>query len=147
MESFTIDLVSNATAELVSDNTLNFFTVFFTGAIESGRSMGGCTFGNISPIKVPKCHRARIHVFWCKNFQNHLNFTIWNTVSTLTLPLRILLKPWTLPIKKDLITAKAVSELKCLEERKKLRFLLQMKDPVLHSLVDLGHIFGSNVGN
>ena len=50
--------------------------------------------------------------------------------------------------KKDTITAKIVSQLKCLEERKKLRFTLQMKDLVLHFFsTDLGHIFGSVVAN
>ena len=85
--------------------------------------------------------------FLTKNFQSHQNIITWNLV--LTLPLRILLKPWTLSFKKDTFTAKTVSQLKCLEERKKLRFTLQMKDLVLHSLVLIweGHIFGSNVGN
>ena len=37
-------------------------------------------------------------------------------------------------IQKYTITAKAVSQLKCLEECKKLRFTLQMKDLALHSV-------------
>ena len=43
---------------------------------------------------------------------------------------------------------KAVLLLKCLEERKKMTFTLQMKDLVLHFLkTDLGHVFGRNVFN
>ena len=68
-----------------------------------------------------------------KNFQSWLNFTIWNPVCTL--PLRILLKPWTLWFKKDIIRAKTVLQIKCLEECKKRKFTLQMKDMVLNSLV------------
>ena len=26
--------------------------------------MGGCNFGNILPINVPKCHEGKIYVFW-----------------------------------------------------------------------------------
>ena len=54
--------------------------------------------------------------FLTKNFQNHQNSITWNLV--FTLPLRILLKPWTFSFKKDTITAKTVSKLKGLEERK-----------------------------
>ena len=59
-----------------------------------------------------------------KNVQGRQNSTIWSLV--FTLPLRIMLKPWTLSFKKDTITVKTVSQLTCLEERKKLRFTLQM---------------------
>ena len=44
-------------------------------------------------------------------------------------------------LNKDTITAKTVSKLKCLEEHKKLRFTLQMKNPVLHSLVGIWDTF------
>ena len=50
-------------------------------------------------------------------------------------PLRILLKPWTLSFNKETITAKTLSQLKCLEEPKKLRFILQMRDLFLHPFV------------
>ena len=71
--------------------------------------------------------------FLTKNLQSRQKSTIWNLV--FTLPLRIMLKQWTLSSKKDTITANFVSQLKCLEERKNLRFTLQMKDPVFDSLV------------
>ena len=56
MESFTKELVSNASAQLFPDKTLSSFTNFFTRATESGRSMRGCNFRNILPNNVPKCH-------------------------------------------------------------------------------------------
>ena len=68
--------------------------------------------------------------FLTKNVQSRQDSTISNLVFTLAL--RILLKPWTLSFKKDTITAKAVSQLNCLEEQKLMRFNLQMKDLVLH---------------
>ena len=71
--------------------------------------------------------------FMTRNFQSNQNSITWNLV--FTLPFWILLKPWTFSLKKDTITAKIVSKLKCLEKRKRLRFALQMKHPVLHSLV------------
>ena len=77
--------------------------------------------------------------FPTRNFQIRQKSTIWNLV--FTLPLRILMKPWTLSFKKDTITAKYVSQLRCLEVREKLRFALQMKDLVLHSLVRIWDTF------
>ena len=62
MESFIIELVSNASAKLFPDNILNSFTTFFAGATESGVAMGGCNFGNILRINVPKCYRWKIYV-------------------------------------------------------------------------------------
>ena len=47
---------------------------------------------------------------------------------------------------KDTNTTKTVSQLTCLEERKKLRYTLQAKDLVFFSS-DLGQIFQSNVRN
>ena len=110
-----------------------------------GRSMGGCKFGNMLPINVPKSHRGTIYGFWSKNFQNCLDFSIWNPVSTLLLG--ILLKPWTLSFKNDGVTAKTVSQLKCLEERKVEVYLAKERSGLAFFSTDQGHIFGSNVGN
>ena len=77
--------------------------------------------------------------FLTRNFQSRQNFTIKNLV--FTLPLRILLKSRTLWFKIDTITTKTVSQLKCLEERKELRFTLWMKDLVLHCSVRIWDTF------
>ena len=83
--------------------------------------------------------------FLAGNFENHQNSFTWNLV--FSLPLRILLKPWTFSFKKDTITRKTVSKSKCLEKRKTLRLTLQTKRSGLAFFsTDLGHIFGSNVG-
>ena len=77
--------------------------------------------------------------FLTRKFQSCQKSIIWNLA--FTFPLRILLKSWTLSFKKDTITSKIVSQSKCLEEGKKLRFTFQMKDLVLHSLVRIWDTF------
>ena len=54
MDSFTIELVSNASAKLFQDNTLNSFTNLSPEQLNLECKMGGCSFGKISPINVPK---------------------------------------------------------------------------------------------
>ena len=86
------------------------------------------------------------YMFLTRNFQSLLTSTIYNLV--FTFPLRIVLKLWTLSLKKDTIKAKTVSQIKCLKEPKKLRFTLQFEGSGLAFFsTDLGHIFGINDGN
>ena len=106
--------------------------------------MGGCNFGNVQPVNVPKCHGGKVYVFWIKNFQSGQNVSISKPV--FIIPIRILLKPWTLSFKKETISAKPVSQLKWLGERKKLSFTFQEKPGFALFSTDLGHIFGSNIG-
>ena len=80
----------------------------------------------ISEISYPSMYQNVTEGKFSRNFQSHQKSITWNLV--FTLPSRILLKPWTLSFKKDTSTVKTVSKLK-------LRFTLQMKDPMLHSLV------------
>ena len=83
--------------------------------------------------------------FLTGNFQVPQNSTFWNLV--FTLPLRILLKLWSISFKKDTITAKTVSQLKWLEERKVDIYLANGNSGLAFFSTDLGHIFGSNVAN
>ena len=143
-ESFNNGIVYNRVGfkcicTTISRQYTELFYKLFSRATESGRSMGGCNSRNILPNNVPKCHRGKIYVFWQETFENRQNSTIWNLVRTI--PLQILLKPWKLSFLVDTITAKNVSQLKCLEERKKLRFTLHMKDLVLHYLVRISDTF------
>ena len=57
MDSFTIELVSNASGELFPDNTLSFHK-HFTRATKLRAAMGGCNFRNILPINVPNNNRG-----------------------------------------------------------------------------------------
>ena len=68
MDSFTKELISNASAKLFSDKTLNSSTNFCAGATESGGAMEGCKFGNILPLNVPKYCREEV-CFLLKTFK------------------------------------------------------------------------------
>ena len=80
-----------------------------------------------------------------KNSKKESSCFLWKNVWSLqkkficnlvyTLPLRILLKPWTLSFKWDTGTTKIVSRLNCVEERQKLSFTLQLQNLVLVCLV------------
>ena len=63
MDSFTTELVSNASGELYPDNTLSSFTNFLPEQIKFGGAMGGCNFRDILPINVPKHNRGIFQVF------------------------------------------------------------------------------------
>ena len=70
--------------------------------------------------------------FLMKYFQSRQYSTNWKLV--FTFPIRILLKPRRLSIKKNTNSTRTVSRSKCTEESKKLRLTLQRKDVVSHSL-------------
>ena len=110
--------------DTISRQNTELFYKLFTRATESGRSIGGCKSRDILSSMYQMSRKEKL-CFLTRNFQSRQNSTIWNLV--FTLPFRILLKPWTLSFKKDTILAKIVSQLKCLEERKKFRFTLQKK--------------------
>ena len=139
MESFTIELVSNASEQLFPGKILGSLTNFLLDQL----NLEGQWEVAISEISDPSMYQnvpEGKFMFFDKKFSELSEFYyIWNLVSTL--PLRMLLKPWTFSFKKDTTTAEIVLKLKCLEERKKLRFTLQMKDPVLHSLVRIWDTF------
>ena len=63
MDSFTIELVSNASGELFPNNKLSFFYKLLTRASKIGGPMGGCDFTNILPINAPKYNGGEIQVF------------------------------------------------------------------------------------
>ena len=69
MDSFTIELVSNASGELFPNDTLSSSTNFFTRASKFGGAMGGCNFRNFLPINVPKFNGGEFK-FFDGNFQN-----------------------------------------------------------------------------
>ena len=59
MESFTIELVSNASAQLFPDNALSSFTNFSPKQL----NLESCKFKNILSINVTKSHRGKVYVF------------------------------------------------------------------------------------
>ena len=116
----------------ISRQCTPFFYRRFTGATESGMSMGGCNFGNTLHVNAPKCHGRNVFVSCLKKTLQLVRILLSGNRSLFFL-LRILLKPWTLSFNKDRTTAKSLSQLKCLADLKKLRFTLHIRDPVLHS--------------
>ena len=133
MESLSTELVSYATAQLFPDKTLSSFTIFFYPNKWIWKVNGSLQIRKHPTHQCTKMSQREGFCFMIKKLHFRLNFTVWNPVSNL--PLRILLKPWTIWFNKDTITAKAVSQLKCLGERKKLRFIFPMNDLAVHSLL------------
>ena len=108
-------------------------------------SMGGCNFRNILPINVPKCHAGKVHVFLQEIFK----------------VFRILLSgTWSLPFITDILEAmntiiqerhnhsESCITVKVSPRTQKVGIYLADEGYGLAFLsTDLGHIFGSNVGN
>ena len=117
------------------------FSKPFTGATESGSSIGVFNFGEILPSLYQNFIQGQF-LFFEKKIRSHHTFIIWSPA--FTLPIQTLLRLWTFPFRRNTLTVKAVSQLNCLEELKKLRLTLQMKDPILHLLVAICDPF-SNV--
>ena len=115
-DAFTIDLVSNASGQLLPAKTLSCFKNFLPEPL------------NLSP----KCYWGKF-TFLTRNDQTFQNNNTWSQVSTIQLP--ILWKLWTCPFNRATITQKILSQSKCLEERTKVRFTSQLQNRVLHSLV------------
>ena len=55
---------------------------FLSRVTESGKTMGGCKFGNILPIIVQKCYRGYSLNFLTQQFQTRQTIIIWNPIST-----------------------------------------------------------------
>ena len=90
MESFTIELVSNTSAQLLPDNTLSSFTNFLPEQL----NLDGQWEVAISETSYPSLYQNVMEGNFM-NFDNKLSksseFFTWNLI--FTLPLRIMLKP------------------------------------------------------
>ena len=132
LESVTIELVPKAYKQIFPYNTLSSFTIFLPKQL----NMDGRWEVAFSKTSYPSMYQNVTKgkfVLLTKNFQSRQVFIIWNLV--FTLPFWILLRPWTISFNRKTITGIAVSQLYCLEERKRLRFILEMKDLALHFLL------------
>ena len=90
MESFTMELVSNASAQLLPHKTLSSFTDFLPEQL----NLDGQWEVAISEISYPSMYQNVTEgkfMFLTRIFQSNQNSITWNLV--FTLPLRILLKP------------------------------------------------------
>ena len=135
MESFTIELVSNASAQLFPDNTLSSFTSFLPQQLNLDSQWDVA----ISEISYPSMYQTVTKgkfLFFDKSSEFfYLELGIYPSITDIVAAMNILIQ------ERHNHSAKTVSKLKCLEERKKFRFTKQMKDPVLHSLLRIWDTF------
>ena len=124
-ESYTIELVSNASPQLFPNNTLSSFTNFLLEQLNLESQWKVAIQEIFYPSMYQNVTEGKLEFFDGKNIQSCLNFIIWNLVSTP--PSRILLKPIRLSFRKNTITAKNVTQLKCRDDCRKLRFIWKWK--------------------
>ena len=145
MELFTIDLVFNAPAQLFPDDTLSSFTNFLLEQL----ILEGQWEVAISVISYPSINQTVTGGSLCfliTIFLSRLKFTIWSPVSTL--PLRILLKPWTLSFEKHFHHSESYMTIKVSRRTQNVDICLaNEKSGLAYFSWDQGHNFGSNVGN
>ena len=143
MESFSIELVSIASAQLFPDFTLSSLTNFLPEHLSLEGQWEVAILGRTSPSMYQDVG-GNVDVFWEKN-QSRLNFTIWNPVSTS--PLRLLLRPWALFFMKDTTTAKTLSSWSVAMIPKRWNLPCKWRIWFAFFSTDLGHFTGSNVAN
>ena len=125
-------MVSNASAQLFPDNTLSSFRNFLPKQL----NLDGQWELAISEISYPSMYQnvtERKLIFFDKKLSklsefNYLKPGFHPSITDIFEAMNIL-------IQERHNHSKTVPKLKCREERQKLRFTLQMKDPVLHFLV------------
>ena len=142
MESFTIELASNASAQLFRDNTLNFFA----NVISELLNLEGQWDDAISEVSYPSMYQnVRDGFFSIKNYQSCLNITIRNPFSTLLL--RILLKPLNSQSRKAQPQGNCiVVKVSRRTQKNEIYFAIGGSSLAFFSK-EVGHNFGSKVGN
>ena len=96
----------------VSRQNDQLFYRVFAAETKTWRAIEGCIYGYFLPLNLSKfCHG--IPFFWWINFQTRQNFIIWKVVSFV--PSRILSKPWSGSIKRNIVTKEFLTQSKCLE--------------------------------
>ena len=145
MDSFTIELVSNASGELFPDKTLSYFCKLFTRASNLGRSMGGCNFRNILPINVPKHKRGIFQVFDKKLSKSTSTYDLEPGLYT---SFTDIVEAMNTLIQERNNHNETCITVEVSRRTQKVVFMLANDNSGLaFSSTDLGHIFGNNVGN
>ena len=134
MESFTKEIVANLLR--------NYFQPIHWAPLQTfyqrnwiWKANGRLQFRKYPTHLCTKMSRKENLCFLTRNFQSHQNSTIWNLV--FILPVRILLKPWTLSFKKQHNHSQNCIRVILSRRTQTLWFTLQMEDLVLHSLVGI----------
>ena len=129
MESFTIELASNASAQLFRDNTLNFFA----NVISELLNLEGQWDDAISEVSYPSMYQnVRDGFFSNKKLSKlseyyHPEPVLYPSVTNFAEALKF-------SIKKGTTTGKLYRSESVSKNAKKMRFTLQLEDLVLHSL-------------
>ena len=129
----------------ISKQYTELFYKLFTRATESGRSMGGCSFRNILHINVPKCYGGKIFVFWQKNPKlseiYYLEPGLYTFLTDIVEAMNIL-------IQERHNHSENCMKVKVSRRTQKVEiYLANEASGLAFFSTDLGHIFGSNVGN
>ena len=145
MDSFIIELVSNAFRELFPDSTLSSFTHFLPEQVK----LEGQWEVAISELSFPSMYQKITEgkfKFLTEDFQKLRQPTFWNLVCTL--PSQILWKSWIPSYKTETTTTESCFTVKAPRRMQKVVIALanDISGPAFCS-TDLGHAFGNNVGN
>ena len=108
--------------------------------------MGVCNFRNILPINVPNCYGGRIYIFLTKNFQSHQNSITWSLVFTFRIT--DVVEAIIILIQERHNHSENCIKVKVSQRTEKVEICLaNERSGLAFFRTDLGHIFGSNVGN
>ena len=143
MESFTIEFVSNASAQLFPDNTLSSFINF--SPAESGWSMGGCNFRISYPSMYQNVTEGKLMFFDTKLSKSseffYLEPGLYPSVTGIVEALNILIQ------ERHNHTKNCIKVGVSRRTQKVEIYLANEASGLALFSTDLGHIFGSNVGN
>ena len=145
MESCTIELVSNASAQLFPDNTQNSFTNF----LREQRNLDGQWEVAISERSYPSMYQNVTEGnlrFLTRHFQSHQNSITWNLVFNPSIT--DIVEAMNILIQERHNHSENCIKVKVSRKIQKVEICLANEASGLAFFsTDLGHIFGSNVGN
>ena len=128
-----------------SNENTELFYKLFTRATESGRQTGGCNFRNILPVNVPKSHGGKIYVF-DKKFSNssesyYMEPGLYPYITDFVEAMNSLIK------ERHNHSENCILVKVSWGTQKGDIYLAKEGSGLAFFSTDLGHIFGSNVGN
>ena len=146
IDSFTMELVSNASGELFPDNTLSSFINFSPEQVNLEGNMRCCNFKHILHINVPKHNGGLLQVFWRETFENYnstynLEPGLYTSITDIVEAMNTLIQ------KRNNHNESCITVKVSRRSQKVVIILANDTSGLALCSADLGHIFGSNVGN
>ena len=128
----------------ISRQNTELFYKLLTRATDSGWSMGGCIFRNILPINVPKCYGGKI--FFDKKLSKSSEFYflepgLYPSITDIVETMNILIQ------ERHNHSENCIKVKVSRRTRKVQIYLANEASGLAFYSTDLGHMFGSNVGN